>query len=120
MTRQSSGEGQTMRSTHRWLAVLWVVTVGLLGFARAGEAPADGGSVQALHAAVERGDRDAVGELLEESPGLVSRSAAEGRTALHLASRAAHAALVDQLLAKGGDPDTRDERGRTPDRKSVV
>ncbi len=103
-----------MRTTQRWFVVLWIVTVGLLGFARAGEEPAEGGTVQALHAAVERGDREAVRQVLEEGPGLVNRSTAEGRTALHLASRAANAGLVDQLLEKGGDPDARNGRGRTP------
>jgi ankyrin repeat protein len=38
----------------------------------------------------------------------------DGQTALHLAARAGHAAVVALLLAHGAPPDVEDENGRTP------
>lgn len=71
-------------------------------------------AVQAMLAAADRGDADAVRTILEAHPGIVNeRAVLPGhtgrRTALHFAMNSASEAVTEVLLGHGADPNVRDE-----------
>jgi ankyrin repeat protein len=66
-----------------------------------------------LIAAAERGDRGAVGRLLDLGTPVDTR-AVDGTTALHWAARADHLDLVRMLLTAGADASAADRYGVTP------
>ncbi|MGH7721097.1 MAG: ankyrin repeat domain-containing protein [Gemmatimonadaceae bacterium] len=71
-------------------------------------------AIQGLLAAAERGDAARVSELLDAHPDIVNERAelpghTGKRAALHFAMNSASEAVVDVLLARGADPNLRDE-----------
>jgi ankyrin repeat protein len=65
-----------------------------------------------------RGDKgehpEKIALLLEHGAEVNARGGPHGRTALHYAAAAGHAAVVRQLLAAGADPGLADHAGQTP------
>ena len=66
--------------------------------------------------AIEASDRAALGALLDRYPGLVTARGTNGNDLLGLAAgvRRAITALVRELLARGADPSSANDRGWTP------
>lgn len=67
----------------------------------------------ALAGAAERGDLDAVQDLVSSGADINEKDAA-GRTAVHHAARRGHVQILKQLLSKGADPNARTATGHTP------
>lgn len=66
-----------------------------------------------LFAAAQRGDATAVEAAVAE-PGVVKATAEAGDTALHIAARGGHLAVVNVLLDAGAEVDALNEMGWTP------
>lgn len=71
-------------------------------------------AIDALLLAAEQGEADRVARILDDYPGIVSERAelpghTGRRTALHFAMSGMHEDVIDVLLARGADPDVRDD-----------
>ena len=77
---------------------------------RAADVPASrDAAIHALLAAAERGAARQVAEVLDAFPDIVNERNAENRTALHLATNLLSEATIEVLLARGADPNLRDD-----------
>ena len=73
-----------------------------------------GPSDEALKAAFEKGDSDAVLKLLAADPSLLKADLGGGQTPLHAAVTRGLETVFDAILAKGADINIKDGRGLTP------
>ena len=67
-----------------------------------------------LQDAITAGDGEAVTELLDETPSLLTSRDVGRETPLHFAARGGEAAIVEILLQRGADPDATGQTGQTP------
>lgn len=72
-----------------------------------------------LHAAVRSGDVDAVKELIEESPSMISARAGLGVTPLHLAAINGHSVIVKLLIHAGAALEAEESTGLRPLHQAV-
>lgn len=70
-------------------------------------------SVYHIHLACWYRDLDLVRKYLDAEPDTINARTARGRTPLCVASSNGYKGVVEELLARGADPDARDERGWT-------
>ncbi len=73
-----------------------------------------GSAQMPLQQAAENGDADAVAQLLENSPECLDATDSDGNTALHLACRHQHEAVVRVLVLKGAKKDATNIAGQKP------
>ena len=72
-----------------------------------------GESAQDFSSAVIAGDVDKASTLLDAEPSLLELRDGEGLTAIHFAARKNRAEIIELLIARGMDPNVRDDSGRT-------
>ena len=94
--------------------VLWVVCgAGCSGELHVIETDYSGDSVQNFSSALTAGDVEKVSTLLDADPSLLELRDGEGLTPIHYAARKNRAEIINLLIARGMDPNVRDDAGRT-------
>lgn len=72
-----------------------------------------GDSVQDFSSALTAGDVEKVKALLDADPALLELRDGEGLTPIHYAAKKNRAEIIELLIARGMDPNARDDAGRT-------